>query len=193
MFNKSNRESKEQLKKLEETIKEYQDRLADAEETIRQKEKELENIKKYQLSPEEIEEKRLAKKLARSQNRPNDQAKREINVSTLVDAQLDAHKRKEHREMLKTILSDLIMDPLVGYKKDESWFNHLDKVNDEALSFIAMDDELPMNIRKKALSSIKDETIKQELDEQYFNRKLSREEIEANADEGWYGFVNSKR
>lgn len=193
MFNKSNRESKEQLKKLEETIKEYQDRLADAEETIRQKEKELENIKKYQLSPEEIEEKRLAKKLARSQNRPNDQAKREINVSTLVDAQLDAHKRKEHREMLKAILSDLIMDPLVGYKKDESWFNHLDKVNDEALSFIAMDDELPMNIRKKALSSIKDETIKQELDEQYFNRKLSREEIEANADEGWYGFVNSKR
>ena len=193
MFNKSNRESKEQLKKLEETIKEYQDRLADAEETIRQKEKELENIKKYQLSTEEIEEKRLAKKLARSQNRPNDQAKKEINVSTLVDAQLDAHKRKEHREMLKMILSDLIMDPLVGYKKDESWFNHLDKVNDEALSFIAMDDELPMNIRKKALSSIKDETIKQELDEQYFNRKLSREEIEANADEGWYGFVNSKR
>ena len=38
-----------------------------------------------------------------------------------------------------------------------------------------------------------EETIKKELDEQYFNRKLSREEIEANADEGWYGFVNKSR
>ena len=59
--------------------------------------------------------------------------------------------------------------------------------------FIAMDEELPIDIRKKALSNIKDETIKKELDEQYFNRKLSREEIEANADEGWYGFVNNSR
>ena len=114
MFNKGKRESEEQLKKLEETIKEYQDRLADAEETIKQKEKELENIKKYQISPEEIEQKRLAKKLARSQNRPNDHSKKAINV---VEAQLDAHKRKAHREMLKSILSDLIMDSLVGYKK----------------------------------------------------------------------------
>lgn len=190
MFNKGKRESEEQLKKLEETIKEYQDRLADAEETIKQKEKELENIKKYQISPEEIEQKRLAKKLARSQNRPNDHSKKAINVVALVEAQLDAHKRKAHREMLKSILSDLIMDSLVGYKKDDNWFNHLDQINTEALSSIVMDDELPVSIRRKALSSIKDETIKKELDEQYFNRKLSREEIEANVDEGWYGFVN---
>ena len=90
MFNKGKRESEEQLKKLEETIKEYQNRLADAEETIKQKEKELENIKKYQISPEEIEQKRLAKNLARSQNRPNDQSKKAINVVALVEAQLDA-------------------------------------------------------------------------------------------------------
>ena len=193
MFNKGKRESEEQLRQLEETIKDYREKLTDAEETIKRKDKELENIRKDKLSPEEIEKKRQAKKMARSQNRPNMQSKRDINIFALVDAQLDAHKRKEHKGMLETILSDLIMDPLVGYKKDENWLNHLDLVNTEALSFIAMDEELPIDIRKKALSNIKDETIKKELDEQYFNRKLSREEIEANADEGWYGFVNNSR
>ena len=59
MFGQKKRDNEEQLKKLEATIQDYQEKLAKAEETIKQKEKALENIKSQQLSPEEIAEKRV--------------------------------------------------------------------------------------------------------------------------------------
>ena len=96
MFGQKKHDNEEQLKKLEATIQDYQEKLAKAEETIKQKEKALEHIKRQQLSPEEIAEKRLAKKREKSKNRAVEQGKRDINVFALVDAQLDAHKKKEH-------------------------------------------------------------------------------------------------
>ena len=153
MFGQKKRDNEEQLKKLEATIQDYQEKLAKAEETIKQKEKALENIKSQQLSPEEIAEKRLAKKRNKSNNRTGEQGKRDINVFALVDAQLDAHKKKEHREMLESILSDLILDPLVGYKKDEKWFQYLDLINIETLSIIIRDSDLPIDLKKQIAAS----------------------------------------
>ena len=70
-------------------------------------------------------EKRLAKKRDKSNSRAGEHTKK-LDVLALVEAQLYADKKKEHRAMLESILSDLILDDLVGYKKDENWFNYLD-------------------------------------------------------------------
>lgn len=152
MFGKDKKQSEEQLRKLEETVQEYQEKLAKAEETIKQKEKALENIKKQQLSPEEIAEKRMAKKRNKSSSRAGEHTKK-LDVLALVDAQLFAEKKRKHRAMLESILSDLILDDLVGYKKDENWFNYLDRINPETLSIIIRDNDLSDNQRRRIAES----------------------------------------
>ena len=54
MFGQKKHDNEEQLKKLEATIQDYQEKLAKAEETIKQKEIALETIKSHKLSPEAI-------------------------------------------------------------------------------------------------------------------------------------------
>lgn len=147
MFGKDKKLNDERLKQLEETVREYQEKLAKAEETIQQKEKALESIKKQNLSPEEIAEKRLAKKRDKSDNRAEHTKK--LDILSLVDAQLYADRKKKHREMLESILSDLVLDDLVGYKKDENWFNYIDRINSEALSIIINDRDLSVDTKRR--------------------------------------------
>lgn len=52
MFGQKKHDNEDQPKKLEATIQDYKEKLAKAEETIKQKEKALENIKRQQRSQE---------------------------------------------------------------------------------------------------------------------------------------------